>query len=1168
VAQQRLLEAKLDDKYALREGRVFMTGVQALVRLPLEQRRRDLAAGRNTAGYVTGYRGSPLGAYDQQLERAKALLAEHHVVHQPGVNEDLAATACQGTQQAGLQGEGRYEGVFAVWYGKGPGVDRSGDAIRHGNLFGTAPLGGVLLLLGDDHICESSTTAHQSEYAMVDAMVPVLNPSGVAEILEYGLLGIAMSRYSGAWVALKCVHDTVESTASVEVGPDRPAIALPADHALPPGGLNIKAYPEQPWPPLALEVERVLHVHKLEAAKAFARANRIDRVVLGGTGRDRLTVVTTGKSWQDVVAALDELGIDEARARALGLRVYKIGMTFPLEPEGLKEAVAGSELVVVVEEKRGLVEGQAREILYDLPDRPRLIGKRDEEGRALFPSHGQLDALTVAEALARRIVERTGDARLRALLPELERRRSALAGAPAAMVRLPWFCPGCPHNSSTRVPEGSKAVAGIGCHFMTTWMGRETTGFTQMGGEGASWLGMAPFVTRGHVFQNVGDGTFYHSGSLAVRAAKAAGANVTFKILYNDAVAMTGGQRMETANLSVPQVARLLEAEGVEEVAIVTDEPDKYPLGAGFPPGARVHHRDELDAVQRRMRAVPGVSAIIYDQTCAAEKRRRRKRGEFPDPDRRVVINEAVCEACGDCGVQSNCVAVQPVETEFGRKRRIDQSACNKDFSCLKGFCPSFVTVHGGRLRRGGADAKDAPFPVLPEPSVPGLTETYGLVVTGVGGTGVITIAAILGMAAHLEGKGVVALDMVGLAQKGGAVVSHLKLAPEPGRTGSPRVAAGGAALLLGCDLVVAAGRTALPTVRRGVTRVVANTEEVMTGAFARDPDLAFPGRRLRKALADAAGEANVDLVDATRLATRLLGDAIAANLFLVGYAWQKGLIPLSRAAIERAIELNGVAVAFNAQAFLWGRRAAHDPQAVEAIVRAGEGTRRRRPAPATLDEVVEHRAAHLARYQDEAYAERFRRAVARVREAERQAAPGRTDLALAAALGLAKLMAYKDEYEVARLYADGGFKAQLEAEFEGWDRLEVHLAPPLVAPRDPVTGHLRKRAYGPWMLRAFGLLARLRRLRGTALDPFGHTAERRSERRLVAEHEALLAELAERLTPENHAVAVELAGLPQQVRGFGHVREANLRRAEARRAELLAAFRAGRGAALLSAAE
>ncbi|HEX6012027.1 MAG TPA: indolepyruvate ferredoxin oxidoreductase family protein, partial [Geminicoccaceae bacterium] len=782
-----LLEVGLDDKYTAASGRVFVTGIQALVRLPLAQRQRDLAAGLNTAGYVTGYRGSPLGAYDQQLERAKRHLEAHHVVHRPGVNEDLAATACAGTQQVGLDGESRYDGVFAIWYAKGPGVDRSGDAVRHGNLFGTAKHGGVLMLLGDDHICESSTTAHQSEYAMVDAMVPVLNPAGVQEILEYGLFGIAMSRFSGAWVALKCVHDTVESTASIPVDPERPRIVLPSDHVPPPGGLNIR------WPDnglgqrMALAQEERVHVHKLAAARAFARANGLDRVVLGGEGA-WLGIVTTGKSYLDLIAALDDLGIDDARARALGLLVYKVGMAWPLEPMMLERAVGGLERVIVVEEKRGLVEGQAKALLYHLPRRPVIEGKHDASGVPLFPSHGNLSSNQIALTIVRRLLERADDGELRARLEAMEQAERAAAGYAPAMLRLPYFCPGCPHSSSTHVPEGSKALAGIGCHFMVQWMDRDTRRFTQMGGEGASWLGEAPFSTREHIFQNVGDGTFYHSGSLAVRAAVASGANITFKILYNDAVAMTGGQKMETGNLDVPAITRLLESEGVKEIAVVTDEPGKYPPAAGMAPGVRVHHRDELDAVQRRLREAPGVSALVYDQTCAAEKRRRRKRGAFPDPHERAVINELVCEGCGDCGVASNCLAIQPHETEFGRKRRIDQSACNKDFSCLKGFCPSFATVKGGRLRRAGASAQALPFPMLPEPELPALDGPYGIVVTGVGGTGVVTVAALLGMAAHLEGKGIAALDMIGLAQKGGAVLSHLKIAPTQEEIGAPRV--------------------------------------------------------------------------------------------------------------------------------------------------------------------------------------------------------------------------------------------------------------------------------------------------------------------------------------------------------------------------------------------
>lgn len=1137
-----LREVGLDDKYTLERGRVFMTGVQALVRLPLQQRRRDIAAGHDTAGYVTGYRGSPLGTYDQQLARAGKYLGELGVIHQPGVNEDLAATACQGTQQVGLTEQGKHEGVFAIWYGKGPGVDRSGDAIRHGNLFGTAAQGGVLLLLGDDHVCESSTTAHQSEYAMVDAMVPVLNPSGVQEILEYGLLGIAMSRFSGAWVALKCIHDTVESTASVEVGPQRPAVVIPEGEF---GARSVHIPTQTPWPAIAVELERRAQTVRLDAARAFARANRIDRVVLGGTESDWLGVVTCGKSWQDLVAALDELDLDEARLKALGVRVYKVGMTFPLEPEALTAAIGGLDLAVVVEEKRPLIEGQAKDLLYALPRRPQVIGKVNEQGASMLPSWGSLDALQIASVIATRIVERTGDEALRQRLAEIEARRAVLADAPPALVRLPWYCPGCPHSTSTKVPEGSKAMAGIGCHFMVTWMDRETEGFTQMGGEGAAWLGIAPFSHRPHVFQNVGDGTFYHSGSLALRAAIAAKANITFKLLYNDAVAMTGGQKMETANLSVPQIVALARAEGVEEIAVVTDEPDKYPAGAGF----KAEHRDELDAVQRRLREVPGVSLLVYDQTCAAEKRRRRKKGTFPDPDERVVINELVCEGCGDCGVQSSCVAIQPLETELGRKRRIDQSACNKDFSCLKGFCPSFVSVKGGKLRKGGKAAKDAPFEVLPEPVLPALDGAYGMVVTGIGGTGVITIAALIGMAAHLEGKGFVALDMVGLAQKGGAVLSHLKLAPTQEETGSPRVAAGAARVLIGCDMVVAAGRTALPTVARGLTRIVANTEETMTGRFTLDADLAYPGARLRKALTDAAGSDAAEFLDASRLATALLGDAIGANLMMVGYAWQRGLIPLSHEAIERAIGINGVAVEFNQRAFLWGRRAAHDLAAVERIAGSVD-----RPRARTLDETIDHRAAFLTDYQDAAYAERYRRQVQRVREAE--ARTGRTGLTDAVTRSLFKLMAIKDEYEVARLYTDGSFRRQLDAEFESWDRLEVHLAPPMIADRDAVTGHLKKRRFGPWMLRSFGVLAPLKRLRGTPLDVFGRTAERRMERRLLAEYEAVLDELAGSLGGENHALAVEIAELPQRIRGFGHVKDASVAVAKAREAELLAAFR------------
>jgi indolepyruvate ferredoxin oxidoreductase len=1143
-----LLDVRLDDKYTKDEGRVHLTGVQALVRLTMEQRRRDLARGWNTAGYVTGYRGSPLGAFDQQLQAVRPLLDAHHIHHQPAVNEDLAATSCQGTQQVHMIGASPYDGVFAFWYGKGPGVDRSGDAIRHGHLFGTHPKGGVLLLLGDDHICESSTTAHQSEYAMVDAQIPVLNPSTVREILDYGLLGIAMSRFTGGWVSLKCVHDTVECTASIEVDPASPEIVTPPESEVQAGPRHIDVDTTQSLPILAGELERRVHTTKLEAARAFARANGLDRLTHGAAGAS-LCIVTTGKSWADVVAALEILEIDEERACTLGLKVYKVGMSWPLEPVGLEQAMQGVELALVVEEKRGLVEEQMKALLYGGALRPRIVGKVDETGAPLLQSHGALDAVQIARAMATRLVARTGDTDLRDRLPALEAQARAAAGFAPAMARLPYFCAGCPHSSSTKVPEGSQAMAGIGCHYMVSWMDRRTSGFTQMGGEGASWLGAAPFSGRKHLFQNVGDGTFYHSGSMVVRAAVASGQNITLKILVNDAVAMTGGQKMEVGNLDTARITRLLEAEGVKEIAVVSDEPGKYPVGTAFAPGVRRYHRDELDQVQRRLREIDGVTAIVYDQTCAAEKRRRRKRGTYPDPDERILINELVCEGCGDCGVQSNCVAIQPVETEFGRKRRIDQSACNKDFSCLKGFCPSFVSVKGGKLRKRVA-GPSSDLPELPEPTLPPLDRSFGILVTGIGGTGVITIAALLGMAAHLEGKGTAGLDMIGVAQKGGAVTSHLKLAPTQAGTGAPRLAPGGADLMLGCDMVVAAGRGAVPLMARDRTRAVVNTVEQMTGAFTRDPDMQFPAGRLMADIEAAAG--TVERLDASGLASRLLGDAIGANLMLVGYAWQRGWLPLSRDAILRAIEINGVAGAFNARAFELGRQVAHDPAAVEALARAGETAR---PALESLDDIVAHRVAFLTDYQDAAYAERYRQAVARVREAEARVVPNDDSLARAAARYLFKLMAIKDEYEVARLYSGEAFRRQLAAEFESVERLEVHLAPPFLARRDPRTGEPAKRRYGPWMLRAMGVLARLKGLRGTRWDVFGMSAERRTERQLLANYEALLEQLSGRLTAENHGVAVALASLPERIRGFGHVKERHVRVVQAEEARLRAAF-------------
>jgi indolepyruvate ferredoxin oxidoreductase len=1153
-----LATVALDDKYTLERGQVFLTGTQALVRLPMMQRRRDQAAGLNTACFISGYRGSPLGAIDQQLWRARPFLARHQIHFQPGVNEDLAATAVWGSQQGGLFGDSTHDGVFALWYGKGPGVDRSGDVFRHGNFAGSAPHGGVLLLAGDDHTAKSSTTAHQSEFAFMDAQIPVLNPAGVQDILDLGLYGWAMSRFSGCWVGFKTIAETVDTSASVAVDPQRTQIVLPEDFQMPPGGLNIR-YPDLS----VLAQEHRLVTHKLYAALAFARANKLDKVVIDGPRR-RLGIVTTGKSYLDLRQALDDLGIDQARAAEIGLSVYKVAMPWPLEKEGLRRFAEGLEEILVVEEKRAVIENQLKEQLYNwrADVRPRVVGKFDEAGELILPSSGELTPARIARVIADRIAHFHENGEIERRLRFLAEKERALERAAAPLQRIPYFCSGCPHNSSTKVPEGSRALAGIGCHYMVQWMDRATGTFTQMGGEGVTWVGQAPFSTTKHVFANLGDGTYFHSGIMAVRACVAAGVNITFKLLYNDAVAMTGGQPVD-GPLDPALITRQLEAEGVKRIVVVSDQPDKYPIGTGWAPGVTVHHRDQLDQLQRDLRETPGVTALVYDQTCAAEKRRRRKRGLYPDPPKRAFINDLVCEGCGDCSLASNCVSVMPVETEFGRKRAIDQSSCNKDYSCIDGFCPSFVTVHGGQLRKPKAAEETGDWPTLPEPAVPTLDAPYNILVTGVGGTGVVTIGALLGMAGHIAGLGCSVLDMAGLAQKGGAVVSHVRLAPAPQDLHAVRISAGSANLVLGCDLVVAADFEALSKVTKGQTRAVINSYETITGDFTRDPDQVFPGTQLHAMIDEAVDGA--DFLDATRVATALLGDSIATNLFMLGYAWQQGLVPIGEAALLAAIELNGVAVAANKQAFLWGRRAAHDLAAVQRAA-APKRIARSRQLSDSLDETVERRVAFLTDYQNAAYAQRYRQLVDQVAAAEKAKAPGLGGLAEAAARGYFKLLAYKDEYEVARLFADRAFRDKLAERFEGDFSLRFHLAPPLSAQRDPETGRLKKRDYGPWLLPVFGLLAKLKGLRGTFFDPFGHTRERKQERRLIADYEALVAELVAGLDHETHGLAVALAAIPEQIRGYGHVKDASVQSAKAREAELLATFRHPKGAA--SAAE
>ncbi|MBX3598032.1 MAG: indolepyruvate ferredoxin oxidoreductase family protein [Rhizobiaceae bacterium] len=1131
----------LDDRFDLAKDQVFLSGAQAVVRMLLMQKELDRRAGLNTAGFVSGYRGSPLGGLDQQLWRAKRQLSDSSIVFQPGLNEELAATACWGAQQAELLGEGKYDGVFSVWYGKGPGVDRSGDVFRHANLAGSSKHGGVLALMGDDHTAESSTNAHATEFLFVDTMIPILNPAGVQEIIDYGLLGFALSRFAGTWAAIKCVKDNIESTASVNASLDRIAVRIPA-FEMPPGGLNIRPELDQ------LGQEARLHEFKRAAAAAFIRENGLNRIVYSGGDRAKIGIIASGKSFLDVRQALDDLGIGEEKANRLGIRLFKVGCPWPLDHEHLKDFAEGLQLVIVVEEKRALIETQVRENLYGTATQPVVVGKREERGDWLFTPKGALDPNDIAIAIGERVLRVVGPSEeLAARVHRIKQFQAMLADTADVAKRTPYFCSGCPHNSSTKVPEGSLAAAGIGCHFMALWMDRSTVGFTAMGGEGAQWVGQAPFSTRKHIFQNLGDGTYNHSGSLALRFAKASGANITYKILYNDAVAMTGGQPHE-GNLTVDKIANQVRAEGVERIAVVTDEPEKYTVS--FPAGTTIHHRDDLDLVQRELREVPGVSVLLYDQTCAAEKRRRRKRGTFPDPDKRVIINELVCEGCGDCSVQSNCVSVQPVETEFGRKRRIDQSSCNKDFSCLKGFCPSFVTVHGAKLRKAsGAAGNMDPLESVPEATLFSMgSEGWASIIDGVGGTGVVTLGAILGMAAHLEGKGCGMIDMAGLAQKGGAVFSHVRIAPTPDEISSIRVSAGKADVILGCDLVVSGAGKVLAAVREGHTLFVTNTAEVMPGEFTRSPDYSLPAERLKRAIRAAAGDKAI-FFDATRAANVLFGNAVGANMMLLGMAAQCGGLPVSVEAIERAIELNGQAVDMNIAAFRWGRRAAHDPEFVRQLI-AEKGTRRETFSQ-TLDEMIERRAQFLAGYQDAAYAARYREKVARVRQAE-STAGGDGRLSEAVARNLFKAMAIKDEYEVARLYSGKAFRHQLASEFESYQRLEFHLAPPILG-RVDTGGKPVKSSFGPWMLKAFAALSALRGLRGSALDPFSYLNERKEERRFLKQYEADLDRIVAELNSSRLDTAVALASIPALVRGYGHVKGRNLAEAEAERARLIA---------------
>ena len=1147
-------DISLDDKYCAETGRIFLNGTQALVRLPMTQMRRDRAAGLNTATYISGYRGSPIGSYDLALQAARRHLAPLDIHFQPGLNEDLAATAIWGSQGLAASPGARKEGVLGIWYGKGPGVDRSGDVLRHANSFGSARHGGVLALAGDDHHAKSSTVAHQSDHAFMSALMPMLFPSSVHEFIELGLAGIAMSRYSGLWVAFKLIADTIDTSTVIDLAQEQRRFVLPEDFEMPPGGLNNR------WPDDRFAQDERLQEYKGYAAIAFARANHLDEVVLDSR-QARFGIIASGKAFENVMEALRELAIDAPLADAIGLRVYKVRMPWPLEPDGVRHFSEGLEEVLVIEERREVIEHQIKQQLFNwrADVRPRIVGKFDDQDRHILSLHEDITTGVAVRAIAARLLNFELPEGLRERITrrrETYRKLHALkVGHKQPVTRLPHFCAGCPHNTSTQVPEGSRAFAGIGCHFMSLWMDRRTETYTHMGGEGVTWLGMAPFTDEKHVFTNLGDGTYFHSGILAIRQSVAAGVNITYKLLFNSAVAMTGGQPLE-GTLTVPQLAHQLVGEGVGRVVVVTDDTGKYSAMAAMPKGVAIHHRDAMDELQRGLREVPGVTALIFDQTCAAEKRRLRKKGKMVEPPKRVFINDEVCEACGDCSVQSNCVSVKPLETELGRKRQIDQSNCNKDYTCVSGFCPSFVTVSHAQPRKKqpvGGIPQDL-IDRLPAPQAAPLQGTYNLLVTGIGGTGVLTIGALLGMAAHLEGKASSVLDFNGVAQKNGAVMSHVRLASDPDALTSTRLATGSADLLLGCDLVVSASPSAISRFSSERTHAVVNAHNTPTAAFILDGNVDFESEALREALEATVAQSH--FVDATRIAEALLGDSIGANLFLVGFALQKGLLPLSAQAIERAIELNGVSVAMNQQALAWGRLAAHDPDALQRAIAA--------PQPVTpaqhmaFEDMLAHYAQRLQRYQNGAYAQAFTHFIRHVQAQENARIPGSDILTRTTATSLHKLMCYKDEYEVARLYTDGSFMKKLTERFEGAPTLQFHLAPPLWS-RFNAKGEARKRAYGPWAFQAFRLLARMKGLRGTVLDPFGHTRERRSERALIGEFREKVDGLLALLDVDNLATAVEIAEVPQSIRGFGHVRERHLLEARQRWAALDAQWRAPR---------
>ncbi|MCY4303857.1 MAG: indolepyruvate ferredoxin oxidoreductase family protein [Aestuariivita sp.] len=1118
----------LSDRFDLSKDQVLLNGTQALVRLMLTQKVRDRAAGLNTAGLVTGYRGSPLGAVDTQMTRAARELKEHDIVFQFGLNEDLAATAIWGSQQAELRGEGRYDGVFGLWYGKGPGVDRSGDVFRHVNMAGTSTFGGVLAAMGDDHTGESSTVLHQSEWALIDAYMPIISPAGVQEILDFGLYGYALSRFSGLWVGLKTMKDTIEATAVVDGGTDRMSFVTP-EFDMPQGGLNIRLH-DTPH-----EQEARIIDYKRFAAEAFCHANGIDKPVWGQQGA-KIGLVAAGKNWLDLIHAMSLLNINQEQAEYLGLSLYKVGQTFPLDMKGFRTWGEDLDLIIVIEEKRKLIEVQIKEAIFDDRKGRRVYGwyKGGAGGihrEELFPTRGILDPNLIAQKLGEIFIEEGRETEgIRAGLSALVAAQRA-DNAKDIAVRLPYFCSGCPHNSSTKLPEGARAYAGIGCHYMVQWMDRETTGFTHMGGEGANWIGEEPFSTRTHIFQNIGDGTYNHSGIQAIRAAVAANSNITFKVLFNDAVAMTGGQGND-GDLSAQRVVEELKAMGIKNLAVVYDNKEDLDLPR-FPQNVPFYDRSELMQVQREMEKKLGVSSIVYIQTCAAEKRRRRKRGLFPDPDMRVFINTEICEGCGDCGVQSNCVSIVPVDTEFGRKRKIDQSSCNKDFSCLNGFCPSFVTLKGARTKK--ATITELKLPNLPDAKIPEIKGTYNLIITGIGGTGVVTIGAVMAQAAQLDGKGAGMMEMAGLAQKGGAVHIHCRLSNKPDDISAIRVALGEADTLIGGDLVVSAGAKTLGLLKIGTAGAVVNSHEIITGEFTRNIEFKLPSDQLRLAL-EAKLMDRLYMFDASELARLTMGDSIYSNIMVLGSAWQHSLVPLSLKAIKGAIELNGVAVERNLRAFDIGRWAALYPNEVRNMLKPTVFS-----LPKSGKDEINIRFEHLKKYQGKRLANRYVKFVQGVSD----------DLVRqSVAKGYHKLLAYKDEYEVARLHLET--RRQAKREFDGNFKMTFHLAPPVIS-KIGINGRPKKRQFSEVMLPVFRLLRFLKFLRGTFFDPFGYSVERKKERALIAQYEADIKLVLKELNDQTRQSIILLAELPLQIRGFGPVKDENLENALKKRNELMA---------------